>query len=65
MLECVRNIFKILGCHERERDYTTQKSTSKKGALQTKSKHTGQEVHRVFISNTVPSLPWIGQVLGS
>jgi hypothetical protein len=51
----VRNIFKILECHER--DDTTQKSIGKAKLTSAEgytpeslgSKHTGQEVHRSFI----------------
>jgi hypothetical protein len=65
----VRNIFKILECHER--DDTTPKSigqakfTSAEGYTpeSLESKHTGREFHRAFISNAMLSLPcpWIGR----
>jgi hypothetical protein len=65
----VRNIFKILGCHER--NDTTQKSigkakfTSTEGCIPESlgSKHTGQQVCWGFISNAMLSLPcpWMGR----
>jgi hypothetical protein len=65
----VRNIFKILGCHER--DDTSQKSISKTKFTSAEGytpgclggRHTGQKVSRGFIwSLTVPLLPldWAG-----
>jgi hypothetical protein len=64
------NIFKILGYHEREpiqlrSQQARQNLLLRKGAPQTNSKHTGQEVHSGFISNVILPLPWIGEVLGS
>jgi hypothetical protein len=66
----VRNVFKILGYHQRERtqlrsQQARQNLLPQKGAPQTNSKHTGQEVHSSFIFNVMLPLPWIRQVLGS
>jgi hypothetical protein len=68
VLGIVRNIFKILACHEREMTQLRSQQARlnlllQKGAQQTKSKHTRQEVCLSFTSNAMLPLPWIGQVL--
>jgi hypothetical protein len=58
----VRNIFKILGCYEREmiqlrNQQAKQNLLLQKGAPQTKSKHTQWGVPWSFIPNAMLPLP--------